>query len=383
MGERRILAAVLAVAEHRVTMRERPALRVLTREAHRHAVDKQRTERQRFGVAPLDTTLLAHRLTTTLELLGQARIRLEIGRPGEQRFVHIFQLLDRHVGGDSLRRRRRLGWPRRVLLAAQQRLLEARVDLRVVLRHRLLDLGRFGLGDHALGHQPTGPHLRHRGVLANARRARGLRVHRLVAFVVPVATITHEVDQHVLLERGAIRARQTHRRDAGLRIISVHVENRHLETLREIRRVVRGAGIGRVGGEADLVIHDDVNRAASAVRIQVRDVERFGHDALARKRRVAMNGDRHHREFVSLTHAARHTLQRAHHAFDDRVHHFEVRRIGCETQRDRLAVHVPRADEAHVILHVARRVAIDVIVTTFELGEQAFERLAHHVREHV
>ena len=235
MGERRILAAVLAVAEHRVTMREGAALSVLTGEAHRHAVEEQRTERQRFGVAPLDTTLLAHRLPTTLKLLGQARIRLEIGRPREQRVVHISQLLDRHVGGNSLRRRHRLGWPRRVLLTAQQRLLEARVDVGVILRHRLLDRGRFSLGDHALGHQPARPHLRHRGMLADLRGARGLRVHRLVAFVVAMTTIAHEVDQHVFFERGTIGARQTHRRDASLCIIGIDVEHRDLEALREIR----------------------------------------------------------------------------------------------------------------------------------------------------
>ena len=48
----------------------------------------------------------------------------------------------------------------------------------------------------------------------------------------------------------------------------------------------------RVGGEADLVVRDDVDRAAGRVARERLQVEHFGDDALRGERRVAVDEDR-------------------------------------------------------------------------------------------
>ena len=45
-------------------------------------------------------------------------------------------------------------------------------------------------------------------------------------------------------------------------------------------------------GETDLIVDDHVHRAAGAVAVQLRHVERFRHDPLARESRVAVNEQR-------------------------------------------------------------------------------------------
>ncbi len=218
-----------------MAVRERTTLCILTGDAHRHAIEYEGAEGQRFGMPPLDAALLAHRLATALELFGETRVDREVRRPLQQRFVDEVQTLRPHAGDD--RRRGRLdgvGGPRRMLLATQQRLLEARVNVGVALRHQPLHLRRVAGAHHSFAHETAGPHLRHRGVLADGRRARGLCVHRLVTLVVPVTAIAHEIDEDVLLERRAVGARKPHRDHAPFRIVGVHVEDRDLETLREV-----------------------------------------------------------------------------------------------------------------------------------------------------
>lgn len=55
-----------------------------------------------------------------------------------------------------------------------------------------------------------------------------------------------------------------------------------------------GARVSRVGGEADLVVDDDVNGAVRGVGGQVRQVHGLEHHALPRERRVAVQQDRHY-----------------------------------------------------------------------------------------
>ena len=51
------------------------------------------------------------------------------------------------------------------------------------------------------------------------------------------------------------------------------------------------SGLGR---EADLVVRDDVDRAAGRVALEPVQIQRLGDDALAGKRGVAVNQDRQH-----------------------------------------------------------------------------------------
>src|SRR3546814_2525593 len=69
------------------------------------------------------------------------------------------------------------------------------------------------------------------------------------------------VDHDVLVERlpefGGDACHVGHR----LRIVAVHMENRRLDDLGHIRAVGPGARVDRIGGEADLVVHDEMDRS--------------------------------------------------------------------------------------------------------------------------
>src|SRR6185369_16926993 len=62
-----------------------------------------------------------------------------------------------------------------------------------------------------------------------------------------------------------------------------------LEALGEVACVEGRARLVWLGSEADLVVGDEVDRAAGLVAGQPREVERLGDDALAREGCVAMN----------------------------------------------------------------------------------------------
>ncbi len=60
-----------------------------------------------------------------------------------------------------------------------------------------------------------------------------------------------------------------------------------------VGRVGRRAREVRRGGEADLVVDDDMHRSAGAVSAHPGEGKTFGHDALTGKGRVAVQKDRH------------------------------------------------------------------------------------------
>ncbi len=77
-------------------------------------------------------------------------------------------------------------------------------------------------------------------------------------------------------------------------------------------------------------------------------------------------------------------LPGAHHALDDRVHELEVRGIGSDAHRDRLArARVMHAARAEVVLHVARAVRQVRIAVLLELREDLGQRFSHDVVQHV
>ena len=157
-----------------------------------------------------------------------------------------------------------------------------------------------------------------------------LRVARVVALVVAVAAVADHVDDDVLVEPLPVGEGQPGHPDAGLGVVAVHVEDRRLDHLGDVGGVVAGAGrLGR-GGEPDLVVDDDVDRAADAVALDVAHVERLGHHALAGERGVAVHQDRQHREGLGVVDVV---LLGPDHAHDDRVDGLEVARVGGQLDR--------------------------------------------------
>ena len=99
--------------------------------------------------------------------------------------------------------------------------------------------------------------------------------------------------------------------DHGLGIVAVDVEDRRLDHLGDVGGVGRGARVARIGGEADLVVDDEVQRAAGAVAVQARQAEALGDDALAGEGGVAVEQERQHAGALVERHDVAARLRRA------------------------------------------------------------------------
>ena len=160
---------------------------------------------------------------------------------------------------------------------------------------------------------------------------------RLVALIVAEAPVAEHVDDNRLLEFlpefGCDLGGEHH----GLRIIAVGMENWRLDHLGDIGGVRRRARIARIGREPDLVIDDEMHRAAGAVTPQPREPEAFGDDALPGEGRVARDQQRHHHLAVFGSGPVLVLLGAnlpEHHRIDD----FQMRGIGGEREVHLVAV---------------------------------------------
>ncbi len=169
------------------------------------------------------------------------------------------------------------------------------------------------------------------------------------------------------------------------------MDDRHVETLGQVAGVRGRAGVLGVGGEANLVVLDDVDGAAGAVAAQALQVERFGDDALGRERRVAVQQDRDrgHRVLGQFG-AVELVLQEAGAAGDDRVDELEVARVRVEADRGFLtgvglvdpAVPVVVFDVAGAAVRDRRELLHRAQpFRALELGEDRFDRAAEVVGE--
>jgi hypothetical protein len=202
-----------------------------------------------------------------------------------------------------------------------------------------------------------------------------LGVGRIVGLVVPVPPVADQVDDHVLAELLPERDRELRRVHAGLGIVGVHVEDRRLDQLGAVARVLRESVVARIGREADLVVHDDVDRAAGPVALELRERERLEHDALAGERRVAVDLQRD--DFRALGVAAV-VLLGADDPLGDRIDPLEVTRVRAQRQVHALAgARAAIGRVAAVVLHVARALR----VRRHERGlERGHDRVVRHVQ---
>ncbi len=126
--------------------------------------------------------------------------------------------------------------------------------------------------------------------------------------------------------------------DDRFRIVAIHMEDRCLDHLRRVRWIRRGARITRIGREADLVVDDEMDRAAGAMALQAGEAETFGNHTLAGERRIAMN-----QSGMILLRSdiiVQLILRGAHLAEHDRIDDFEMRRIGSQRQMNMVAIEV-------------------------------------------
>ena len=145
-----------------------------------------------------------------------------------------------------------------------------------------------------LGHQRRGVLLPHGRVLRDLLIQQRLRERRLVALVVAVAAVADQVDEEVEREALPVGPRQPRRLDARLGVVGVDVHDRHLEAARQAAGVAGRERLVRLGGEAELVVGDDVDGAADVPAGEPREVERLGDDSLAGERGIAVDEDAEH-----------------------------------------------------------------------------------------
>ena len=120
----------------------------------------------------------------------------------------------------------------------------------------------------------------------------GLGEGGFVGLVVAVFAVAIHVYHGVALEEAAELEGEGGDEADGLGIVAIHVEDGGLDHLGYVGAVARGARILRQGGEADLVIDDEMERAAGAIAGELGEVERLGHDALAGEGGVAVDEQR-------------------------------------------------------------------------------------------
>ena len=206
---------------------------------------------------------------------------------------------------------------------------------------------------------------------------------RLVALVVAVAAIAEHVDHDRLVELLPELDRDLGGEHHRFRIVAVHMEDRRVDHLGDVGRIGRGTRIARIGGEADLVVDDEVDRTAGAVALQVGQAEAFRHHALAGEGGVAVHQQRQHRDAL-FRQVAVLVLLGADLAEHDRIDDLEMRRVGGQRQMHLVVVELAVRRGAEVILDVAG--AFDLVGiggAALEFMEQRAMRLAHHLGQHV
>ena len=240
----------------------------------------------------------------------------------------------------------------------------------------------FALRQRAFGHQPGGVELQGALMVLDDAVHQRLGEGRLVALVVPEPAIADHVEHHVLLELLAELDGDARGMDHGFGIIAIHMEDRRLHHQGDVGAIGRGAREHRRGGEADLVVDDEMKRAAGTEALDARHGKAFRHHALARERRVAM--DQHGQHAGARINVVQLPLLGAglaqHHGIDD----FQMRRVGGQRQMDLVAVELAVAGSAQMIFDVAGAFDIRRIGrAALEFMEQLAIGLAHHIDQHV
>jgi hypothetical protein len=387
VAERNVFLLVLLIDEDAVALREGAAPAILAREPDRRSLGQQRAERQRLARRPIDALAGFDGFALRFELAADLAVEIEaLRRLGETR-AHLLQHFERHAGfaADVFAARGLEAGPGafepiRLVGSEIARDLEILLELFLESGDEAL---RLLARDHFLRRELLGVDRARRRLLGDRAIHQRLGKGRLVAFVVTVAPVTPHVDDDVFLElvpEFGGDARHVHDR---LGVVAVDVEDRRLHRLGDVGAIRAGARIGWIGREADLIIDDEVDRTARAVAFELRERQRFGHEALAGEGGVAVQQQAHHLASSALEIAALHLL-RAHLADDDGVHSLQVGGIGRERQMDGVAVEIAVRRGAEMVLHVARALHVFGIGRiAAELREDRAERLAHHVGEHV
>ena len=140
--------------------------------------------------------------------------------------------------------------------------------------------GALRLAPVASCRQCVGVRVADGGAAANVVVHRRLRERRVVELVVSVPPVAEQIEPHV---RAKVRAK-AHCELGGARhrhrVFAVDAQHWRAVDFRHVARVARRPRFFAQRGEAQLVVHDDVHRAARRVARQPREQHRLGHNTL-------------------------------------------------------------------------------------------------------
>src|SRR5262245_43248662 len=285
------------VDEHRMPLHERAAPAVLPGQPDRGPLQEQRAERQQLAERPVDAALSGH-VGARLGQLDQCRVDREAVRHCDPCVPDPRDDLDRDRGlhPDPGLLGQRLGDTGELPGLGLAGLHEDLLELLLVVAQCLL---RLVERDVAAADQRLGVELANRALGVDEVVHHRLGHRRVVALVVAASPVADHVDDDVLVERLAELECQPGHPYARLRVVAVDVEDGRLDHPGDVGGVHRRAAGLRRRGEADLVVHHDVDRAAGAVAAQLGQVEGFRHHALAGERGITVHEHRQHGEAPS------------------------------------------------------------------------------------
>ena len=149
-----------------------------------------------------------------------------------------------------------------------------------------------------------------------------LRCRRLVCFVMTVTAVAHEIDDDVAVKLFAVVQCQLCNEHDSFRIITVDMEDRCADHLRNVCTVRRRTCVfGIRSRKTDLVVDHDVHRATDLKTTGLRHLEQLHVHALTGKRRVTVNQDWQNLLYTIFATAV---LTRTYRTCDDWVNDFQV-----------------------------------------------------------
>jgi len=188
-----------------------------------------------------------------------------------------------------------------------------------------------------------------------------------IGLIMAMAAIAHQVHYHILVEAHAELQGQPGGKQDHLWVIAIDVEDGGCHHLGHVGGVAARAHVPRVaGGEADLIVDDDMDRTAHGKASGARHVEAFRDHALACHGGIPMDQDGKHMICIAVADAFLACSYRPqYHGVDD----FQMGRVEGQGDMHGMSLDIEIGGKTHVIFHISRTF-YEPVVVAFEFLEE-------------